>query len=130
MSNGYSSVWCYQHNAGYAATYREAYTVLQSAKYAHAKEHLNDRDAIRQHVTDMDRLFHHVQAELGQWSRHHHRQFGSGGVIEKSSAVEALLHHLCYDVGIEPHSADAVAPAPREVEETAPPPPDGGPVSP
>lgn len=113
----------YQHNPGFAATYREAFDLLQAAKYVHAKEHQGDREAIRQQVTNMDRLFHHVQEEMARWTRHHHRQVASGGVIEKSSSVEALLHHLCYDVGVEPHhDGEEAAPAPGVGEESAPPP--------
>lgn len=110
----------YQHNPGFAATYKEAYSLLESSKYVHAKQHQGDREAIRHHVTQMDGLLHHVQDELRQWSRNHARQVGSGGIIEKSSAVEAILHHLCYDVGIEPHGDDEPAPAPGVGEEQAP----------
>ena len=110
----------YQHNPGFAEAYREAYSLLDSAKFVHAKEHQGDRDAIRHHVVQMDQLMHHVLEEIGQWSREHRRQIASGGVIEKSSAVEAVLHHLCYDVGIEPHGADEPAPAPGGGEEQAP----------
>jgi hypothetical protein len=111
----------YQHNPGYAGTYREAFDLLQAAKYVHAKEHQGDREAIRRQVTNMDQLFHRVQQEMRSWSRQHRRQIASGGVIEKCSNVEALLHHLCYDVGIEPHNADEEqAPPPSPVEESAP----------
>lgn len=110
----------YQHNPGFAETYKEAYSLLESAKFVHAKEHQGDRDAIRHHVTQMDQQMHHVLDEIRQWSRHHSRQIAAGGVIEKSSAVEAVLHHLCFDVGIEPHGADEPAPAPNAVEEQAP----------
>lgn len=110
----------YQHNPGFAGTYKEAYSLLESSKYVHAKQHQGDREAIRQQVTQMDGLLHHVQGELRQWSRNHARQVGSGEIIEKSSAVEAILHHLCYDVGIEPHGDDEPAPAPSVGEEQAP----------
>ena len=110
----------YQHNPGFAEAYREAYSLLESAKFVHAKEHQEDRDAIRHHVTQMDQLMHHVLEEIQPWSRRHARQIASGGVIEKSSAVEAVLHHLCYDVGVEPHGADEPAPAPNTDEEQAP----------
>ncbi len=69
-------------------TYKEAYSLLESAKFVHAKQHQGDRDAIRHHVTQMDGLLHHVQGELRPWSRNHARQVGSGEIIEKSSAVE------------------------------------------
>ena len=117
----------YQHNQGFQETYKEAYSLLESAKYVHAKQHQGDRDAIRHHVTQMDGLLHHVQGELRQWSRQNSRPIGSGDVIEKSSAVEAILHHLCYDVGIEPHGDDEPAPAPGFDEEQAPAP--GGVIS-
>jgi hypothetical protein len=110
----------YQHNPGFAESYKEAYSLLASAKYVHAKEHQGDRDAIRHHVTQMDQAMHHVLEEIRPWSRNHARQVASGGVIEKSSAVEAILHHLCYDVGVEPHGADEPAPAPGVGEEQAP----------
>jgi hypothetical protein len=110
----------YQHNPGFAEAYRDAYALLESAKFVHAKEHQGDRDAIRHHVTQMDQLMHHVLEGIRPWSRHHSRQVASGGVIEKSSAVEAILHHLCYDVGVEPHGDDEPAPAPNAVEEQAP----------
>ena len=110
------------HSAVSTFTYdnKEAYSLLESSKYVHAKQHQGDREAIRHHVTQMDGLLHHVQDELRQWSRNHARQVGSGGIIEKSSAVEAILHHLCYDVGIEPHGDDEPAPAPGVGEEQAP----------
>lgn len=110
----------YQHNPGFAEAYREAYALLESARFVHAKEHQNDRDAIRHHVTQMDQLMHHVLEEIRPWSRQHVRQIASGGVIEKSSAVEAILHHLCFDVGVEPHGDDEPAPAPGAAEEQAP----------
>lgn len=33
----------YRHNSGFADVYREAYQVLDTAKYIHAKEHQGDR---------------------------------------------------------------------------------------
>ena len=110
----------YQHNPGFQETYAEAYSLLESAKFVHAKQHQGDRDAIRHHVTQMDGLLHHVQEELLPWSRNHRRQVGSGGIIEKSSAVVAILHHLCFDVGVEPHGDDEPAPAPGFGDEQAP----------
>jgi hypothetical protein len=38
--------------------------------------------------------------EIRPWSRHHSRQIASGKVIEKSSAAEAILHHLTYKVAL------------------------------
>lgn len=110
----------YQHNPGFNETYKEAYSLLESSRYVHAKEHQGDRDAIRHQVTQMDGLLHHLEGDLQQWTRNHARQVASGEIIEKSSAVEAILHHLCYDVGIEPHGDDEPAHAPGHGEEQAP----------
>jgi len=41
------------------------------------------------------------------------RPLGTGEVLEKTSAAEALMQHLCYDAGIKPHDT---------VDEQAPPP--------
>jgi hypothetical protein len=113
----------YQHNAGYAHTYREAYETLQHAKYIHAKEHQGDREAIRGTVGKLDEQFHHVQEELAQWTRQVRRPIGTGEVMQKVSAAEAVMHHLCYDVGIKPHDTEGEqAPPPAGGIEQAPPP--------
>ncbi|SFJ43114.1 hypothetical protein [Planctomicrobium piriforme] len=116
----------YQGNPGYKEVYREAYQILQAAKFAHASEHQGNRDAIRRQVAELDQLFHHVQAEVATLQRQPNRQIGLGGVIQKSTAMEAILHHLAYTVGVEPHSAQPeVAPPPGgggQQIETAPPP--------
>jgi hypothetical protein len=91
----------YRHNAGYAATYREAYTILEIAKYIHDKEHQGDRDEVARRLDEVDGLFHHVQDDVARWSRRQARQIGQGGLQTKLQAVEATLHHLMHDVGVE-----------------------------
>ncbi len=113
----------YQHNQGFAHTYREAYGVLQLAKAIHAKEHQGDREFIRGTVGTLDEQFHHVQEEIAPWTRQVLRPVGIGEALEKTSAAEALMHHLCYDVGIKPHdTSDEQAPPPAGGLEQAPPP--------
>lgn len=113
----------YQHNTDYAHTYREAYGVLQLAKSIHAKEHQGDREAIQRTVGTLDEQFHHVQEELAQWTRQARRPIGTGDVMQKVSAAEALMHHLCYDIGVKPHDTDGEqAPPPAGGLEQAPPP--------
>lgn len=107
----------YQHNPGFRETYAEAYQMLQAVKYVHAKEHQGDRAEIARQVQSIDSLFHHVQEEVAGLNRHQHRQVGNGDAVMKTQTIEALLHHLAYDVGVEPHS----------VEEEQAPPPGGGP---
>jgi hypothetical protein len=43
---------------------------------------------------------------------------------EKIAGVEAVMHHLCFDVGVKPHEQPAEeAPPPGNLKEEAPPPP-------
>mgnify|MGYP001394916971 CR=1 FL=1 len=113
----------YPHNPGFSTTYREAYQILETAKYIHAKEHQNDRDEIARRLQELDPLFHHVDWEIRGWSRDHRRQIGRGGVLTKAEMMESILHHLMNDVGIRPHSSQspeaALAPGSDEI---APPP--------
>lgn len=111
----------YQHNRNYDETYREAYQLMQLVKFIHGSEHRGDRTAIRKSADDLDELFHHVQRELKSWTRAERRQVGEYGLMAKVEELEALIHHLLFDVGVKPdHNRDEDAPPPRE--EVAPPP--------
>jgi hypothetical protein len=112
----------YRHNSGFADTYREAYQILSTAKYIHAKEHQGDRAEVARRVDELDGLFHHVQSDVDGWSRRHRRQIGQSGVPSKLELVEATLHHLMNDVGVAgTHGALESNPLPITVE-VAPPP--------
>src|SRR5690606_32165144 len=113
----------YSHNPGFAETYREAYQILDMAKYLEAAENQGDRAEIARRVTELDPLFHQVQGEVQGWSRSHQRQIGESGLMTKLEIMEALLHHLMYDVGIEPHSAPREEAPPPATDEVAPSPP-------
>ena len=104
----------YQHNPGWAETYREAYEILMTAKYIHGLEHAGNRDKIRQAVAELDGLFHHVENDVAHWTAHHHRHVGHGGLTAKLEDVEETLHHFMDDIGARPSS-----PAP-EFEEAPP----------
>lgn len=105
----------YQHNPGFAQTYAEGYELLQVAKYIHAAEHAQDRNAIRSRLGGMDALFHHLEGDVRGWSRRHHRQIGQLGILSKMEMIESTLHHLMHDVGVGQAPA-AIGP------EVAPPP--------
>ena len=92
----------YPHNPGFQHTYREAYQVLDVAKYIHAAEHRHDRAAIQERLAGTDQLFHHVQGEVRNWSRHHHRQVGQIDLLARLDLIEATMHHLMNDVGVKP----------------------------
>jgi hypothetical protein len=110
----------YKHNNGFAATYREAYEILATAKYIHAKEHQGDRAEVARRLDAVDGLFHHVQEDVAGWSRRNRRQIGQGGARAKLDAIEATLHHLMHDVGVAgSHAAPEGVPQDAEV---APPP--------
>lgn len=117
----------YSHNQGYAETYGEAYQILQIAKYIHAAEHQQDRQAIAEQMNGLDSLFHHVQDEVRVWERHQHRQIGQLGLISKIDLMESTIHHLMYDVGVEHAQGEGEqAPPPGGIGgEQAPPPPGG-----
>jgi hypothetical protein len=90
----------YQHNPGYRSTYREVYEISQVAKFIHGLEHAHNRERIREEVLRLDRLFHHVQRDVVNWTGHHHRHVGRGGLTSKLESFEETLHHLMDDVGV------------------------------
>lgn len=106
----------YSHNPGFRETYRDAYKVLQVAKYIHVAKHRQDVAAIRERVGGVDELFHHIQGEVRDWRRDQHRKFGSLGILSKMDLIESTIHHLMNDVGVK-HSPVADG-------EKAPPPAD------
>jgi hypothetical protein len=112
----------YRHYRNFAHVYREAYDILQAAKFIHAKEHQGDHQAIRDRMIAVDRLLHHVQEQAEGWTQSAGRQVGNDSLQDKIASVEAVVHHLCYEVGVEPHHQGA--PAPRQInpDEAAPPP--------
>jgi hypothetical protein len=113
----------YRHNAGFAETYREAYQILSTAKYIHAKEHQGDRDEVTRRLDELDGLFHHVQDDVKDWSRNNRRRIGQSGLQTKLTQVEATLHHLMHDVGVKGIHAppESAAPSPATAD-VAPPP--------
>jgi hypothetical protein len=111
----------YPHNRGFKETYREAYAILQLAKFVQGSDLPSNRDKLRESLQGLDRQFHHVQVDVKGWSRIHARQIGSLGIIEKTDQLESIIHHLLYDVGIEPQHDGPHVTTPG-VREEAPPP--------
>lgn len=112
----------YQHNKNFVEVYRAAYNVLKAAKYLHGKEHQGDRETITNRMVEVDALFHDVQDQVRGWSRVVTKQIGASELQQKVEGVEAVLHHLCYDVGVEPHTQPVEeAPPPADLRETIPP---------
>lgn len=113
----------YSQNAGFQETYREAYQVLQSAKYIHAAEHQGDRAEITRRVAEIDRQFHHVQNEVAGMQPQPQRQIAGSNIATKSQSMEAVMHHLAHTVGVTPHSAQPQPGGTTTGREEAPPPP-------
>jgi hypothetical protein len=114
----------YQHNIGFEETYREAYQILDMAKFIHAADHTRDGAAMRDMLIKLDPLFHHVQNDVKGWSRVHHRQVGNLGIVTKMEMVDSVLHHLMNDVGVsEKDLAQSPSPStqPSGVEQAPPP---------
>lgn len=122
----------YQNNPNFAEVYREAYGILQATKYVHAKEHQGDRAEMARQVQDIDQKLHHIQQEVLTLQRQPSRQIGVGEAVTKAQNMEAVLHHLAYNVGVQPHSAQAqnVQSPMGGAAEVAPPPPGGAGQSP
>jgi hypothetical protein len=114
----------YNHNPGFKETYREAYQLLEVAKYVHAADHNRDGAEMREKLAQMDPLFHHLQSDVQGWSRIHSKQVGTLGVAAKLEMIEATLHHLMHDVGVPENAVAAPQPVKSQplVVEQAPPP--------
>jgi hypothetical protein len=114
----------YSHNPGFKETYREAYQLLEVAKFVHAADHRRDGAAMREKLGQMDPLFHHIQNDVKGWSRIHRKQVGTLGVATKMEMIEATLHHLMHDVGVPENATSAPQSAgsqPLAIEQAPPP---------
>lgn len=113
----------YAFNAGFDQVYREAYDIMQAGRYLHGKDHGGDRNIIRMRIVEVDKSFHHFQQQIHGWGRVERKLIGAGDLSRKVADVEAVLHHLCYDIGVTPHQAPVVAHLPLvDGVEAAPPP--------
>ncbi len=97
----------YQHNRNFDEVYREAYQILQTAKYIHKEDHDRHRAEVAREVSKLDDLFHHVQDEVSRWrsDRDHHDR--SMGIQSHLALLESTIHHLMNDVGVRPRHDDA-----------------------
>jgi hypothetical protein len=110
----------YSHNPGFAETYRAAYQILDTAKYIYDNKHQGDREELARRLEEVNEVFHLAQDQIQNWSRTHHRQIGQADAQTKLELIEATLHQLMNDVGVERnHDAQATASGPID-SETAP----------
>lgn len=117
----------HRRNPKFGEIYREAYKVLQDAKYVHGSEHRGDRKALQAAIGPLDELFHHVRGEISDWKSEEVRRVGSASPPARLEEMEALIHHLMFDAGIK-HQEAEIAPPPAP--EIAPPPSDALPLPP
>ena len=112
----------YQNNHEFDETYGEAYQLLQAAKFIVDKDNAGDHAGIQRSVSSIDELFHHVQEDVRGWRSANRRQIGHLNLAAKTEELEAVLHHLMFDIGVKPahdEEPEEAAPQPRE---DAPPP--------
>ncbi len=96
----------YRHNRNFDEVYREAYQILETAKYIHKEDHEKHQGEIAREVSKLDDLFHHVQDEVSRWSsdRDHHNP--AMGIQSHLGLLESTIHHLMNDAGVRPRHAD------------------------
>jgi hypothetical protein len=112
----------YQHNNGFADTYRAAYQIFDTAKFVNANP--GNREEISRRVNELDGLFHQVQSDVRRFRRRSVRQIAGTGLQTKLNEVETTLHDLMADVGVMgTHGAPPPAAAPANAEVAPPPPP-------
>lgn len=120
----------HRHSPGFAATYREMYSLLNDAKHVHELAHeevrrprLGERDHIARDLLNMDELLHHVEDDIAGWSSHSSRHHGHGSSLHSQvSTIGQTLHHLLTDYGVTGRSG-ADSPPPPPANNVAPPAP-------
>jgi hypothetical protein len=110
----------YSHNPDFHTTYVEAYDLLQVAKFMHAAEHQNDREAMRNRLAGADALLHHLQDDVCGWTVLHRRHVGRLDTQTRFEVSLSTLHHLMNDVGVRPVETSESAPPPLPEREGAP----------
>lgn len=119
----------YSHNIDFHATYTEAYSLYQTARFIHGSVHNFDRDAVRSELAGADALFHHIEDDVRNWTRINRRQVGTLDITAKMTLAEDALHHLMEDVGVRTSPSVDTAPPPTLLPgqgNTAPLPPSPG----
>lgn len=112
----------YQDNPDYDEAYREAYGLLQAVKQIHGKDHAGDHAAVQRSVAGIEEQFHHVEGDVREWRSANRRQVGQLNLAGKIEEMEAVIHHLAFDVGVQlAHADDDDNDAPRPREEAPPP---------
>lgn len=92
----------YQRNENFDETYQEAYDLLRAVKSLDQKTEEENRQGLRRSATKIDNLFHHVQGEVAGWRGEDRRPIGDQPLPAKLEELEALIHHLMYDLGVKP----------------------------
>lgn len=113
--------WCldmhynYKHNPGFAATYREAYRLLEMAKTIHSADFTQHQDAIGLLVNKFNQSFHLLEEKMKPWTRQELRSVGDTDLDRKLELVESVLNELLLDMSSKKEHDDdpkEQAPAP------------------
>ncbi len=97
----------YRQNRNFDEVYREAYQILQTAKYIHKEDHDRHRTESAREVGKLDDLFHHIQGEVSQWRSDRDQHNPAMGIQSHLGLLESTIHHLMNDAGVRPKHDNA-----------------------
>jgi hypothetical protein len=89
----------FKGNAKFADVYADAHAVLQAAKLL--EDGKADRKTQTARLADAQKRFERVLGELSDWKRTQTKLIGTNELAEKLVGVEAVMYHLCHDVGVK-----------------------------
>ena len=95
----------YGHNRDFKQTYADAYRILDDAKWVHNRGNYGNSSEMRRRLMRMDEQIHKVQDSVRGWNSSNRRSYGDVSLRSRLRLVEASIHHLMYDAGIDPDRA-------------------------
>ncbi|MEZ6058319.1 MAG: hypothetical protein R3C01_16590 [Planctomycetaceae bacterium] len=113
---GLDMYYNYQHNAGWADTYRLTFALVQTTKAMQANDYRGDSVAVAQRLREMDQIVQDVRLSVRGWTRRDVRSFGNSGLSDKIDTVDNMVIDLMQQLGVRPLATTATrieeAPAP------------------
>ncbi len=95
----------YSHNRDYKQTYADAYKILEDAKWIHNRSNYSNNGEMRRRLMRMDDQIHEVEGDVRGWRSSNRRDYGEVSLNSRLRLIEATIHHLMYDAGIDPDRA-------------------------
>lgn len=92
----------YRDNRGFNRTYAKAYELMETAKFLNNREQRGDHRAMQRSSPKLDSLFHDVESDVRDWRSSERRSFGRMSLPARMEEMEAVIHHLLFDLGVKP----------------------------